>query len=296
VKRKYDILAMDLDGTLLRSDGTVSPASIAAINRARLAGLRVIVCTGRGWVECRHILEQINQTDPVVVAGGAIVAEAQSGRTLHRFSMHEDLVQTAVRALLVRQHAALVLKDPSEAGYEYLVIHGENRLPLDPVTTWWFQRMNVRARFLDSIHQDEHPEHTVRVGACAPSGQLHEIEQTLADIAGSRGVIHNFPAVVAPKEATHHVRGMMHIIELFDADATKWSGINNVARRFNIDPHRIAAIGDEVNDLAMITQAGLGIAMGNAVPRVQAAATRQTATNNEDGLAKAIDKMLEGEW
>ncbi|MFN7613875.1 MAG: HAD-IIB family hydrolase, partial [Phycisphaerae bacterium] len=73
---KYDILARDLDGTLLRSDGTVSPASIAAIERARKAGLRVIVCTGRGWVECKHILEQIRQSDPVVVAGGAIVAEA----------------------------------------------------------------------------------------------------------------------------------------------------------------------------------------------------------------------------
>lgn len=293
---KYDILAMDLDGTLLRSDGTVSPASIAAIERARKAGLRVIVCTGRGWVECKHILEQIRQSDPVVVAGGAIIAEAQSGTTLHRFSMHADLVHAAVNELLAREHAALVLKDPSEAGYEYLVVQGTQRVALDPVTQWWFSKMSVRARFLDELRHDEHPEHTVRVGACAPSGQLHEIEDALARIAGDRGVIHNFPAVVAPKEATHHARGLMHIIELFDAEATKWSGISHVAKRFGVPSARIAAIGDEVNDMAMITRAGLGIAMGNAVPKVREAAKRHTATNNDDGLAKAIDKMIEGEW
>jgi 5-amino-6-(5-phospho-D-ribitylamino)uracil phosphatase len=176
------------------------------------------------------------------------------------------------------------------------VVQGSQRVPLDPVTQWWFSTMNVRARFLDEVSHDEHPEHTVRVGACAPSGQLHDIEDALARIAGPRGVIHNFPAVVAPKEATHHARGLMHIIELFDAEATKWSGISHVAQRFGVPQQRIAAIGDEINDMAMITQAGLGIAMGNAVPRVREAAKRQTATNNEDGLAKAIDKMLMGEW
>jgi 5-amino-6-(5-phospho-D-ribitylamino)uracil phosphatase len=156
--------------------------------------------------------------------------------------------------------------------------------------------MSVRAKFLDHLHDDEHPEHTVRVGACAPSAELHDIESSLAQLAGNRGVIHNFPAVVAPIEATHHARGRMHIIELFDAQATKWSGISHVATQLSIPLSRVAAIGDQVNDLAMISAAGLGIAMANAVPAVSQAAKVHALSNDDDGVAHAIDRLLNGAW
>jgi hydroxymethylpyrimidine pyrophosphatase-like HAD family hydrolase len=291
------MLAVDLDGTLLRSDGSVSDANRRALREARDAGLRVVVCTGRGWAECRKILRVIEQADPVVVAGGSIVAEPVSGATMHRFAMDESLVHRAVNAVVGDGHAALVLKDPHAAEFEYLVVRGTHGIELDPVTKWWFAEMNVRVRMVEHLHQDEHPEHTVRVGACAPSRRLKALAEALESAAAGRGVVHHFPAVVAPQHTREgDADGAMHVLELFDADATKWSGISYLSNQWNMPRERIAAIGDQINDESMIAGAGLGIAMGNAIPRIKDVAKRHTRTNDDDGVAHAVREILDGRW
>lgn len=293
---KYDLLAIDLDGTLLDPSGKVSERSKRALHAAREAGLRIAICTGRGLVECRHVLEQIAQVDPVVVAGGAIIANPVGGETIHRFAINQGLVGETVTRLIEHSHPALVLKDPTAAGYDYLVVQGANRLPLDPVTEWWFGAMNVRVRKVDHLENDEHPEHTVRVGACGLSGRMLEIKHDLAGICGDRACMHSFSAVVAPEHASRAGGETLHVLELFDIGANKWSAVSMVARQLNLRPDRIAAIGDEVNDESMIKHAALGVAMGNAVDVVRRHAKRHTATNREDGVAVAVEKILDGEW
>lgn len=291
------LIAIDLDGTLISGDGEISERNRSAITRARGAGVRVLICTGRGLAECRRYLHRIDQHDPVAVAGGSIIADPRSGRTLHRFPVHLHMVHSTVERLVAQGHPALVLKDPAEAGYDYLVVHGEERLPLDPVTEWWFARMQVRVRYAAHIHHDEHPEHTVRVGACGLSSTLERLRDDLLTASQGRAQVHSFPAVVAPEHASRLPSGeSLHILELFDADANKWSAIRHLATGWNIQQGEIAAIGDEVNDESMIRGAGLGIAMGNAVPSVRAVAKRHTLTHNDDGVAHAIDRILEGEW
>ncbi|GJQ29419.1 MAG: Cof-type HAD-IIB family hydrolase [Phycisphaerae bacterium] len=294
---RYGLLALDLDGTLLDSRGRVSPRNKAAVRAARDAGMRVVVCTGRGLAECRHVLEQIDQSDPVVVAGGSIIADPQTARTLHRFPVHVPLVERTVRVLLGRGHPALVLKDPHDAGYDYLVVQGEAAHPLDPVTEWWFASMNVRVRFARRLEEDAHPEHTVRVGACGLSGVLGEIRRDLLEAAEGEAVVHSFPAVVAPEHASRCPDGQsLHILELFHARATKWAAISHLAAGWGLEPTDIAAIGDEVNDVSMIAGAGLGVAMGNAVPVVRDAAKVHTAGNDDDGVAVAVERILTGAW
>jgi hydroxymethylpyrimidine pyrophosphatase-like HAD family hydrolase len=126
---------------------------------------------------------------------------------------------------------------------------------------------------------------------------LQALAQALESAAGERGIVHHFPAVVAPEHTrTGDSDGAMHVLELFDSDATKWSGISHLARTWNTPRERIAAIGDQINDESMITGAGLGIAMGNAIPRIRELAKRRTRTNNEDGVAHAVRAMLDGAW
>src|SRR5688500_19096439 len=120
MSRKYDMLALDLDGTVLDPSSSVRPAVAEAIGCARDAGMLVAICTGRGLPECREALGAIGQTDPVIVAGGSIIADPVSGRTLHRFPMHPTLTSRLTGLLLSRGHPVLVLKDPHAAGYDYL--------------------------------------------------------------------------------------------------------------------------------------------------------------------------------
>lgn len=291
------MLALDLDGTLLGPDGMVSHANRDAVHAARRAGMLVTICTGRGLLESAHALAAIEQTEPVIVAGGSMIACPSTRRTLHRFGISGELVRRTVDVILRSGHAALVLKDPLDAGYDYLVVRGREQFPLDPVTLWWFDKMRVKVRSVATLDEDEHPEHTVRVGACGLASVLRGVEQQLvADIAHDM-TMHNFPAVVAPEFARLLPSGdTLHILEVFDKSAHKWSAISHMARQHGIEPSQIACIGDEVNDVTMITAAGLGVAMGNAVAGVRQVAKRQTRSNAEDGVAHAVARMLSGEW
>ena len=85
-------------------------------------------------------------------------------------------------------------------------------------------------------------------------------------------------------------------LELFHLSANKWESVRVLAEGWKIPPARICAIGDQVNDVSMIEQAGLGIAMGNAIEPVRKAAKRHTKRNDEDGVAHAIEQVLGGHW
>jgi hydroxymethylpyrimidine pyrophosphatase-like HAD family hydrolase len=296
VPRRYDLLAIDLDGTLLNSQRTVSEGNLRALEDAKDAGMKVAICTGRGLVECDAILQEIRQQDPVVVAGGSIVGCPVRKSTLHRFALDPGLVAAATGRLLAHNHPVMVLKDPSVCGYDYMMVVGEKKLALDPVTVWWLEHMRVKHRFVDRIEEDEHPEHTVRLGVCGLSGALDEMIADMRAAFGDRATMHHFGAVVAPEHARHLNGQKLHILEVFARDASKWSGIQWVAGRHDVPLDRIAAIGDEINDLPMIRHAGLGIAMGNAVGSVKGLAKRQTLSNDEDGVAHAIYNILEGRW
>lgn len=296
-RTRYGMIALDLDGTLIGPDGSISVPNRRAIERAREAGIRVTVCTGRGFVECERFLSVIGQKDPVIVAGGSILSCPTTRRTIHRFAIDQSVVMRAVERLLGHGHAVLVLKDPVEAGYDYLVVQGDQNHPIDPVTAWWFREMNVKARFARSLVEDEHPEHTVRFGICGPDVTLGPIGDDLLGHIGDEIHLHNFPAVVAPEHTRLTGEGRRyHILEVFSRDANKWTALSWLGASHGVTPDRIVAIGDEVNDEAMLRGAGLGIAMGNGVERAKQAAKRVTLRHDEDGVAYAIDRVLDGEW
>ncbi len=87
----------------------------------------------------------------------------------------------------------------------------------------------------------------------------------------------------------------MHILELFAAKINKWAAISWYLDQHGIDPQGVAAIGDQTNDVPMIESAGIGIAMGNAIAEVKSHAKYTTASNEEDGVAHAINAILDGD-
>ncbi len=294
--RKYDLLAIDLDGTLLDHSGAVDARNLDALKRARAAGMVVTVCTGRALIESMPIIRAIEQTGPVVVSGGAMVADPTTGQTLERFAMDRDMVHEMVAYLGAHDHAALVLKDPSAAEYDYLVVAPDGEESLDPSSRWWFAKMGVRVRYATHLDDDEHHEHTVRVGAYQTNAPIDEFAQKLRGEFGHRATLQHFHGALLPKERRDLGISSVHIIEMFHARADKWQAIERLCQRLGIDPARTAAIGDQLNDMEMITHAGLGVAMGNAHERIKRVAKRTTSACDEAGVAVAIDHVLAGEW
>jgi 5-amino-6-(5-phospho-D-ribitylamino)uracil phosphatase len=286
-----DLIAIDLDGTLLGTDEQVSVANIDAINRARDAGVTVLVCTGRGLGESVRALGAIDQRDPVMVAGGSIIADPVTGKTLHRFTMKQSVVAAAVELFHDACCPALVMKDPAEIGYDYLVVNSGDEHPIHPITEWWFDDHQLRVEYAKEVHHDEHPEHTVRVGICAESSISNPVSSKIHELLGDEVWLYDFPCIT-PSE---HSGEIVHILELFAKRINKWAAISWYLEQHNIDPSRVAAIGDQINDVPMIENAGIGIAMGNAVDAVKAHAKHTTATNDEHGVACAINAILAGD-
>jgi 5-amino-6-(5-phospho-D-ribitylamino)uracil phosphatase len=299
---RYDMLAIDLDGTLIGPEGYVREANIEAIDRARRAGLEIVVCTGRGLIESGRHLSAIDartpskgrDVAPVVVAGGAMIADAVTDTTLHRWAMREELVRRLCDHFAERERAPLLLKDRDAAGFDYLVVESG---PIEEPSRWWFEHMGVQVRFVRALEEDDHPEHTIRVGFAAHESVMRELGASVHDAFGRETRTQHFAAVAGSKDGSGGVKDeAIHLLEVFDPQVSKWTAIHRLARDQRIERSRIAAIGDEINDIAMLEGAHLAIAMGNAVDALKDVADVIAPSFADDGVAHAIDKILAGAW
>ena len=282
---KYRMLAIDLDGTLFDSRGRIPEANREAIARARDDGLLVVPCTGRALKEAQWALEELGHDTPAVLAGGAHVSDPTTGQTLYRVTVEPNLALDVVRSLRESGHAVLILLDPEITGDDYLVVDDDR---LTPNTRWWFESIGARVKPLaEPTEADLH--HALRVGIVGESDAMPDVQTMLTDRFAEHVFVQHFQAV-----GDHNER--INVLEVFAKGVNKWSGLHWVAESHGFDAAEVAAIGDEINDLAMIESAGCGIAMGNAIPAVRDVARRVTRSNDEGGVAHAIKHLLDGRW
>ncbi len=279
------LLAIDLDGTLLTRQG-VSDHDRDAIQRAREDGVEVVVATGRAWLESREALEVIGDEGVMIGAGGALLHDAASGRTLARSVVHPEVIEAIATSLRIHGHVVHLLQDAEAAGFDYWMV-GWDRL--HEASRWWFDRHAVTARWAGRLDQVEDLTHTVRVGTTAGGSHLEEIANELRADLGDRVMLQSWPAVVE-SEATGET---IHLLEAFDPEVDKWTMLSRLAADRGIAPHEIAAIGDGLNDVRMIHGAGIGVAMAGADPRVRSVADAETGPPGR-GVGDAVLAMLDG--
>ncbi|MCD6377669.1 MAG: HAD-IIB family hydrolase, partial [Planctomycetes bacterium] len=119
--RKYRLLAVDIDGTLLNR-GMLDEADVSALHAAARAGIIVCLCTGRSWPEAKHIWEQLDLPAPhapVICAGGALVAEPDTGRTLYSRAFTRHDAQELAEQMLQMGYPVMALVDAWREGFDY---------------------------------------------------------------------------------------------------------------------------------------------------------------------------------
>jgi Cof subfamily protein (haloacid dehalogenase superfamily) len=274
----YRMIAIDLDGTLLSPDGTVSPRAKAAVHKALAAGLLVCFATGRNYTESKMVLDAVEHYSTAVFVGGAMVIDTRNRKTLHRMGMQPQLAREICDVFESLGHAALALQDTALAGVDYLATAD---VKLDAATSQWMTVTAAKIEKISGLARHAH-EHTIRVGIVASPQDIARVRQIIQDRFGERVICQS---LLVPSYD-------VEVLEVFDPAVNKWEGLLQVARTHGITPAQIVAIGDDVNDLTMIKSAGLGVAMGNAKPEVLAIAKRVIKRNDEDGLAEFLEELV----
>jgi len=283
---RYRMIGIDLDGTLLNSAGQISSANRDAIAAAHDAGIIVVPCTGRSWRESRMILDDVPGLGLGVFITGAAVVDIASGRSLDLAAIEPHLAYELVRFLQHEPEAVLVYRDAALTGHDYLITgYGE----LTGNTQWWFSITGCSTHEQRKVAADD-LHHALRVGMVATGKRMAQLEPPVQKAFRDRVLVHSFQAINQPDEDG------IHVLEIFAAGVDKWRGLRWIAQQYDIADEQIVAIGDQINDLAMLQNAGCGIAMGNAADCARQQARYFTRDNDHDGVAHAIKQVLAGNW
>lgn len=273
------LLAIDLDGTLLNSRNEVSAANRAALHRAHDAGVRVCVCTGRCLTESRPALDAIGlDLDDVVCACGALVCRARTGETVHCATMEDDVAREATQFFVDRNISVAVLHDIWSAGVDYSFVRAAS---VHPGYARWFG--SLPCKVADATLNRPWLAPPVRVTVIESADGLPEIE---------REVVRRFGAERAHYNAIHLPSYDLAVFELFAPGINKLVGVRRLCETYGIDVESVAAIGDGVNDVELLAGAGVGFVVENACDAAKAVADVHLPSNDADGVAAAVERLL----
>ncbi|WP_431035103.1 Cof-type HAD-IIB family hydrolase [Streptomyces sp. P6-2-1] len=264
----YRLVATDLDGTLLRSDDTVSPRTRAALVAAAEAGAPHLIVTGRAVPWTKKVLEELDYQGLAVCAQGAQVYDAAAGRLLTSVTLERGLARRAIELIedVTGPLALAVSRDGLEGdvvtgpGYQVLS-DGLASIPLDDAD----RAAALWERPINKVYL-QHP--------ALSSDALATVATTLAG---------QLVGVVMAGEG---------VVELLPLGLTKATGLSIAARRLGVKAHETIAFGDMPNDIPMFRWAAHGVAMADAHKNLKAVADEITLSHDADGIAVVLERLL----
>jgi Cof subfamily protein (haloacid dehalogenase superfamily) len=267
------MVASDLDGTLLRSDGTVSARSRAALSAAVDAGLLIGFVTGRPprWLD--DIAEATGHAGVAVGANGAVLYDLAT----------ERIVSTPP----LSPQALAMLTSELRAAYpavQFAVEYGES-FGAEPgyVHDW---EINPRT---DRRGQPIAPPVVTDLASLITRPVLKLLAKDRA--ADADDFMASVDALLAGRASVTH-SSTFGLLEIAAPGVTKATGLAELASSHGISPHEIAAIGDMPNDVPMLQWAGASYAVANAHPAARAAADHMLGSNDDDAVAVLIESLL----
>jgi Cof subfamily protein (haloacid dehalogenase superfamily) len=260
-----ELVASDLDGTLLRSDNQVSPRTLTALARLRAAGIPFAAVTGRPRRWLTPVLEQTGPIGPVVCGNGALVVDAENERVLAEWPIPAEVLAEVTAAL---RTAIPELVFAVERGPQML------HEPDYPVR--WDLAMADEVVVTDELTTGNASKLLVRV---VGEGDPEALYREIGRIAGDAVTV------------THS--GFAGLVEIAAAGVTKATGLAWIAEHYGVDPAKVVAFGDMPNDAPMLRWAGRGVVVADAHPEAAAAADAVTKGNDADGVAVYLDALLD---
>lgn len=264
------LIAIDLDGTLLTDNKTISDRNKEVLTKAKEQGVKVVICTGRPLMAIEAYLNRLELRDAgdySITFNGGSVQKNDTGETLSSYSLSSQQVKEMAEVMtaldlpldVVSVDTCIHLPTSTSRQSEYLGIN-----PL----------LKEESMALDEI--DGSRIYNKMVVAAEPAyldGQLEQLDSkwhTRYNLMKSRD----------------------SLLEIIHPEVSKANGIALLAKELGIKQSEVMAIGDEENDVSMIDYAGMGVVMENGNEELKKKAQFITKTNEEDGVAYAVEKFV----
>lgn len=261
------LVASDLDGTLLRSDGTISARTRAVIQRVRRAGIQMVVVTGRPPRTVRPLVRDLQVADLAICCNGALVYDFHQDAVVAHSPCPPETTRWIVRSL--RQTVPGVC----------FAFEMELRYACEPGYFALARQARGYAQTPDIGDAEELCAHPVtKLIARHPDMAVEDLLRHVRVVAGVQA------------EASH---SGAPFVEISAAGVHKARALADLCGQVGIDRREVLAFGDMPNDLPMLEWAGHAVTVSNAHPTVRAQVGTVTLSNDEDGVALAIERMLD---
>ena len=264
-KIEYELLAIDLDGTLVGESPEISQRSVDALGEAARLGVKVTLATGRMYRATKPYSDELGITTPLICYQGAQVRHPTTG---------EIISETTVE----RGVALEVLRYCEDNGYHVTAFFGDELFmaELTPEGRYYSERANVTPQIVGGLSKWLKTD-VLKLVIVTDEPTTETIVRDLsAQFDGRLYVTRSFPIFA----------------ETINPNVSKGKALRSLAGWLGVPMSKVMAIGDDLNDIDMVEVAGLGVVLKNSPPEVLEKASFVTGSVEEDGVASAVEKFI----
>lgn len=288
----YKLMAIDLDGTLLNSYGEVSNETREALLKAKEQGTEVVLASGRPISSTESLAIELGVDNYLISGNGAAVYDIQKQKVIYdRFLTKEQVLKIAKLCEENSFFYNVYTEDEviaSSLNYNILFYHKENVKKIEERRT----HINVVQNIAEYIELSG-KEKFLKITVCDESQFIfNSIMKKLREINGIDVLETAYMSKKKIKSGTEDIDIQYYYTEITNENVNKWSAIEFLLDKLQIDRNEVIAIGDNMNDKEMIENANLGVVMGNSNPKMKELANVIVADNNSDGVREAIEKYV----
>ena len=288
----YKLVAIDLDGTMLNSYGTVSENTKKVIKQKIEEGIEIVIASGRTISSILPITEEIGTKNYFIAGNGSLTYDIQNQKIIYDKFIPKQKILEIIKICeensifyTVYSEKEIITKT---LRYNVLYYYNENQHKEES------KRTNIKiVEDIPKYIENNNESNFLKVMICDESKFIFDsVIRKMSKVKDVEilDVGHMSRKII--KQGTEETPIEYFYTEITLKDVNKWYAIKNLIAFLGIKEEEVMAIGDNVNDKKMVENAGLGIAMQGSTPALTSVADYITDTNDEDGVAKALEKFL----
>lgn len=268
------LIALDLDGTTLNSAGKISPITEKTLNKATEEGIHVVIATGRARSALPEDIFNVEGIKYVITSNGAVITDLKQERLIYENCISPIAIEN-VYGLLKQYNFMVEVFVEGKAYVEKCIYENLEKVGLSQRNIRYVRKTRIPyTNVLDMMLKNKERVENININFRDPKDRrdMKDKLMRLKDVTITSSLDHN--------------------LEIGGATTSKASALRELCNKLEIKIENIMACGDSPNDEAMMKVAGLPIAMGNAKHSVKSVAKYITDTNDDDGVARAIEKFI----